>query len=73
MLKFNGLNELLAFMRRELVLQYPWSQKYRPSDKSKAGMKWLEDETNRHVGPVEWDRVTVNDNTGALEPSIITP
>ena len=72
-LEFNGLNELLDFMRRELVLQYPWSSKYRPSDKAEAGMKWLAKESNRHVGPVEWDRVTLNDNTGALEPSIITP
>ena len=40
-LEFNGLNELLDFMRRELVLQYPWSSKYRPSDAAKAGMAWL--------------------------------
>ena len=72
-LEFNGLNELLDFMRRELVLQYPWSSKYRPSEAAKAGMAWLADETNRNVGPVEWDRVTENENTGALEPSIVTP
>ena len=72
-LVFDGLNEILAFMRRELVLQYEWSVKYLPSDAAKAGMAWLADESNRHVGPVEWDRVTLNDNTGALEPSIVTP
>ena len=72
-LEFNGLKELLDFMNRELVLQYRWSEKYRPSSKARAGMNWLADERNRYVGPVEWDRVRVNENTGSLEPTIVTP
>ena len=72
-LKFNGLSEVLDFMNRELVLQYRWSEKYRPSSKAKEGMAWLADEENRYVGPVEWDRVRVNENTGSLEPTIVTP
>ena len=33
--------------------------------------KWLADESNRQVGPVEWERIRVNDNVSALEPTII--
>ena len=36
-------------------------------------MAWLEDEENRRVGPVEWDRCRVNEDVAALEPSIVTP
>ena len=71
-LEFAGLEELLSFMRRELILQYPWSDNYKPSDDAKRGMDWLADEQKRWVGPVEWDRIRLNENVSALEPSIVT-
>ena len=67
-LKFNGLAELVSFMRREFVLQYPWSEKYRPSDEARAGLRWLKDESKRNVGPVEWDRVRINEDVAAIQP-----
>ena len=72
MLKFAGLNDLAAFMRRDLVLRFKWSNKLRLSSEGKAALKWLEDEDNRRVGPVEWERISVNENVSALEPSIVT-
>ena len=67
--KFANMNELLSFMRRELVLQYKWLPKLKLSDESKRGLNWLADEANRRVGPVHWSRVRVNENVAALEPS----
>ena len=72
-LTLNGLGDLLDLLKGNLVLQYPWSAKYRPSKAVRKGMAWLEDEDNRRVGPVEWDRFRINEDVAALEPSIVTP
>ena len=69
----NGLGELLDLMKGNLVLQYKWSAKYKPTSAVRAGIKWLENENNRRVGPVEWDRVRLNEDVASLEPSIVTP
>ena len=71
-LKFGGLNDLAAFMRKDLVLRYKWLPRLRLSDEGRKALRWLEDESNRRVGPVEWERISVNENVSALEPSIIT-
>ena len=71
-LEFASMNELIAFMQRKLVLRWQWSDKLRLSAESRRGLKWLINEKNREVGPVEWDQVHVNENVGALEPSIVT-
>ena len=70
-LEFASLTELIAFMQRKLVLRYQWSNKLRLSAESRRGLKWLINEKNREVGPVEWDQVFENENVGALEPSIV--
>ena len=72
-LEFTGLDELAAFMQRDLVLRYKWLQQLKLSDESKRGLKWMRNEENRRVGPVEWERITVSENVSALEPSIVTP
>ena len=72
-LTFSGVNELISFMEGDLVLEYKWLPKLRLSRESMKGLKWLKNEKNRLVGPVEWDEVEVSDNVAALEPSIITP
>ena len=74
-LEFSGVNELISFMKGDLVLQYKWSKgMYRKlSPQAKLGLEWLINEDNRRVGPVEWERIRVNDNVAALEPTIITP
>ena len=72
-LVLNGLGELLDLMKGNLVLQYKWSANYKPSRAVKNCIAWLEDEENRNVGPVEWDRVRLNEDVAAVEPSIITP
>ena len=72
-LVLNGLGELLDLMKGNLVLQYKWSSKYRPSKEVREAMRWLEDEEARRVGPVEWDRVRINEDVASLEPSIVTP
>lgn len=72
-LKLNGLGELIDLIKRNLVLQYPWSAKYRPSEAVKDGLKWLENEKKRNVGPVEYDRVRLIEDVASLEPSIVTP
>lgn len=69
----NGFSELLDLLKGNLVLQYPWSARYKPSKAVREGMAWLEDEENRNVGPVEWDRVRLNEDVASLEPSIVTP
>ena len=69
----NGLSELLDLMKGNLVLQYPWSDRYKPSKATREGMAWLKDEENRNVGPVEWDRVRLNEDVASIEPSIVTP
>ena len=68
----NGLNELLDLMKGNLVLQYKWSSGYRPNAAVKKAIAWLEDINNRLVGPVEWDRVRLNEDVASLEPSIVT-
>ena len=70
-LEFNGLDDLLGFMRREAVLRWRWSVNYKPSAAAKKGMQWLKNEKNRKVGPVEWDEVRLNEDVAALEPSIV--
>ena len=70
-LEFASLQELLSYMRKEMVLQYPYLPKLELSDESKRGREWLEDESNRRVGPVRWNRVRVNENVAALEPSVL--
>ena len=72
-LKFSGLDELISFMHGDLVLRHQWSTNLKLSDESKRGLEWLEDSEKRRVGPVEWDRIRVNENVGSLEPSIIDP
>ena len=72
-LEFSGVSELIAFMEKSLVLRYKWLPDLKLSDESKRGLDWLRDERNRAVGPVEWERIRVNENVSALEPSIITP
>lgn len=71
-LKFAGLTDLAAFMRKDLVLRYKWLPKLQLSDEGLRALRWLENEDNRRVGPVEWDRISVNENVSALEPSIVT-
>ena len=72
-LELNGLGELLDLMKGNLVLQYKWSSKYKPSKEVREAIKWLQDDTHRAVGPVEWDRVRLNENVASVEPSIVTP
>ena len=72
-LEFSGVNELIAFMEGDLVLDYKWLPRLKLTRESMRGLKWLKNEENRRVGPVEWDQVAVNDNVAALEPSIVTP
>ena len=55
------------------MLQYKWIKNFKLSDEMKAGLKWLKNEKNRLVGPVEWDRIRVNENVAGLEPTIIEP
>ena len=69
--EFANLSELISFMRREMVLQYKWLPDLKLSDESKRGLDWLEDESNRLVGPVRWNRVRVNENVAALEPRVL--
>ena len=72
-LEFSGVSELISFMQGDLVLRYKWLPNLKLNDESKRGLDWLRDEKNRSVGPVEWERIRVNENVSALEPSIITP
>ena len=72
-LVLNGLGELLDLMKGNLVLQYKWSAGYKPNKAVREAIAWLEDEENRRVGPVEWDRVHLNEDVAAVEPSIVTP
>ena len=64
--EFANTQELIYFMRKELVLQYKWLPRLKLSDDSKRGLEWLEDESNRLVGPVHWNRVRVNENVAAF-------
>ena len=41
------------------------------SDESKRGLEWIENEANRLVGPVHWNRVRINENVAALEPTVL--
>ena len=72
-LEFASLDEVASLIRGEMVLSYKWSENWKPSKAVWAGLRWLEDESNRHVGPVEWDRVRITKDTGSLDPSIVTP
>ena len=72
-LRFASIEELISFMKRDLVLQYKWLPKLRLSSQSRAGLAWLQAEKYRRVGPVEWEQVERNSNVTALEPSIVTP
>ena len=70
-LEFASLQELLFYMRKELVLQYKYLPSLQLSDESKRGRDWLENEANRRVGPVYWNRIRVNENVAALEPTAL--
>ena len=72
-LEFSGVNELVSFMKGDLVLSYKWSTKLKLSAQSKAGLKWLQDEDKRRVGPVEWEQVRVNEDVAALQPIVVSP
>ena len=72
-LEFSGINELISFMQKDLVLRYKWLPNLKLNDAAKKGLDWLRNEENRRVGPVEWARVRLNENVGALEPSIVMP
>ena len=72
-LEFSGFDELASFMHKDLRLRYKWLPSLKLSDESKRGLDWLQAEGNRKVGPVEWERIRVNENVSALEPTIITP
>ena len=72
-LEFSGMNELQSFMQKDLVLQYKWLRDLKLSTETSRGLKWLSNAENRRVGPVEWERVRLNENVGALEPSIVIP
>ena len=70
-LDFANIPELLSFMNKELVLRYPWLPKLDLSDETLRGRNWLATEENRIVGPVHWNRIRVNENVAALEPSVV--
>ena len=53
------------------MLQYKWLPQLKLSDESKRGREWLENDSNRRVGPVYWNRIRVNENVAALEPSVV--
>ena len=53
-------------MDKDLVLRFKWLPNLKLSDESKRGREWLEDEANRRVGPVYWNRIRVNENVAAL-------
>ena len=70
-LEFGSLKELQYFMDKDLVLRFKWLPNLKLSDESKRGRDWLEDDENRLVGPVYWNRVRVNENVAALEPEAV--
>ena len=70
-LEFASLIELQSFMQKDLVLQYKWLHNLDLSDESKRGLAWLQDASNRLVGPVHWNRVRINENVAALEPTVL--
>ena len=72
-LEFSGIRELISFMQKDLVLRYKWLPDLKLTDDAKRGLDWLRDEENRRVGPVEWEKVRLNSNVGALEPTIVMP
>ena len=70
-IKLANFRELIYFMNGDLVLKHKWSKNLKLSDDSKRGLEWLEHEDNRRVGPVEWNRIRVNENVAALEPVVV--
>ena len=72
-LKFSSISELQQFLAKELILSYPWMEKFVPTDTMKRGIKWLKNDENRQVGPVEYDEVTVNEGTARMQLTDITP
>ena len=70
-LEFASLTELQSFMQKDLVLQYKWLHDLKLSDESKRGLEWLQDASNRLVGPVHWNRIRINENVAALEPTVL--
>ena len=70
-LEFASLRELRYFMDKDLVLRFKWLPNLKLSDDSKRGREWLEDEANRRVGPVYWNRIRVNENVASLEPMVL--
>ena len=72
-LKFSSISELKQFLAKELTLSYPWMEKFVPTDTMKRGIKWLKNDENRQVGPVEYDEVTVNEGTARMQLTDITP
>ena len=75
-MEFAGFDDLMAFMRQgpgaEVQVEHQ-ALKTEPRLQERS-VKWLADESNREVGPVEWERIRVNDNvSSALEPTIVEP
>ena len=70
-LEFANMKELGYFMDKDLVLRFKWLRDLKLSDESKRGREWLEDVSNRLVGPVHWNRIRVNENVAALEPTVV--
>ena len=70
-LEFGSLKELQYFMDKDLVLRFKWLPNLKLSDESKRGREWLDDESNRRVGPVYWNRIRVNENVASLEPTVL--
>ena len=66
-LVFAGSGELISFIQGDLILQYPWTKNWKRGKALKAGLVWLREKENRHVGPVEWDRIFLNENVSALQ------
>ena len=70
-LEFGSLSELQSFMQKDLVLRYKWLPGLTLSDDSKRGLEWLSNTAKRLVGPVQWNRIRVNENVAALEPMVL--
>ena len=68
---FAGFAEFVDFLNGNLSLRYPFMDNYRPDRDVRAAIRWLENTANRQVGPVEWDRVSVNDDVAALVPTLL--
>ena len=66
------MNELIAFLKRELVLRYPWTEDWKPSKEVRQGLKWLENKRHRNVGSFTYEKVVEAQNVSALLPQSIS-